>query len=127
MLFKNINHTESCLGRSDIIAVGVVQTLGTASVQLVRAIGIAHTYRRLHVPVAREQPLIAIGDTGTYIPSFIMASALCLGQCAEGQVDVLDVIFAGKSMHTEETAAKALACPPTVFGLYVPETHLLAP
>ena len=27
----------------------------------------------------------------------------------------------------EETAAKALACPPTVFGLYVPETHLLAP
>lgn len=104
----------------------LLKASGATSVELVRAIGITDAQRRLHVPMAREQPLIAIGDTRTYIPSFIVSSALRLGQDAERKVHVLDVVFAGKSMHSEEAASEALACPPAVFRLHIPDAHLLA-
>ena len=76
-------------------------TFGTAEL-LVVDIVVAYAYFSLEVPVAREHPLIAVGDTAAGIPAFIAVVSEALGY----------ILAAEKAPGKGIFMLAALNCPP---------------
>ena len=104
----------------------LVQASLAGAVELVGTVGVAHANLRFEVPVLGEQPLVAVGDTATDIPAFVVTAVLALlGKRLKGQVHIPYIILSAEGVDTEEGTAKGAAGPVAVFGHDIPEAHAL--
>ena len=90
-----------------------------AGVLLVAYPLVAHAERGFEVPVARENPLIAIGDATAYVPTFV-ALVDVFGEVVEqaaGGLSSGHVELTALCVNAQEVAVELRAGPPAIFYL----------
>lgn len=104
------------------------RSTGFAGVFLIVYIVVPHAHGGLHVPMAREDPLITVGHSQSGVPSLVAAVFEVFRPVdgVEAGIDLCHIKLSAHSMHAEEMAVELGAEPIATFSDELPMAYGLA-
>lgn len=99
-----------------------------AGIFLIFDVVVPHSHGGLHVPMAREDPLITVGHSQSGVPSLVAVVFEVFRPVdgVEAGIDFCHIKLSAHSMHAEEMAVKLGAKPISAFSHELPMAHGLA-
>lgn len=110
------------------MALSLHRSTGFAGVFLIVYIVVPHAHGGLHVPMARENPLITVGHSQSGVPSLVAVVFEVFRPVddVEAGIDFCHIKLSAHSMHAEEMPIKLGAEPISAFSHELPMAYGLA-